>query len=64
MPDRPNAESCADDLGAAINEAMERAAMSGLCRGGQLEMAVQAARCLRPDLGEDALLALVEAETS
>ena len=39
-----------------ILEAMEQAAMSGLCREGQLEIAVQEARKVRPDLGDDELL--------
>jgi hypothetical protein len=52
-----------DDLAAAIHASMERAAISGLCREGQLELALQAARELRPDLGEDELRGLIEAET-
>ena len=48
-------------LTAAILEAMEQAAMSGLCRDGQLEIAVQEARKIRPDLSDDELLELVKA---
>ncbi len=43
-------------LTALILEAMEQAAMSGLCREGQLEIAVQEARKVRPDLNDDELL--------
>ncbi|MDP6574572.1 MAG: hypothetical protein QGI06_13800 [Rhodospirillales bacterium] len=49
------------DLTAAILEAMEQAAMSGLCREGQLEIAVQEARKVRPDLGDDELFELAKA---
>jgi len=48
-------------LTAAILEAMEQAAMSGLCRDGQLEIAVQEARKVRPDLSDDELLELAKA---
>jgi hypothetical protein len=41
---------------------MERAAISGLCREGQLELAVQEARKERPDLSDDELLELAKAE--
>ena len=50
-----------DDLTAAILEAMEQAAISGLCREGQLEIAVQEARKLRPDLSDDERLDLAKA---
>ena len=43
-----------------ILEAMEQAAMSGLCREGQLEIAVQEARKVRPDLSDDELLELAK----
>lgn len=46
-------------LTSTILTAMEQAAMSGLCREGQLEIGVQTARKLRPDLSDDALLELV-----
>ncbi len=49
-----------DHLTAAILEAMEQAAMSGLCREGQLEIAVQEARKVRPDLSDDELLELAK----
>ncbi len=50
-----------DHLTAVILEAMEQAAMSGLCREGQLEIAVQEARKVRPDLSDDELLELAKA---
>ncbi len=50
-----------DYLTAAILEAMEQAAMSGLCREGQLEIAVQEARKVRPGLSDDELLELAKA---
>ena len=50
-----------DDLAAAIRKATEQAAIAGLCREGQLEIAVSAARKRRPDLGDDRLRALAEA---
>ncbi len=50
-----------DYLTAAILEAVEQAAMSGLCREGQLEFAVQEARKVRPDLSDDELLELAKA---
>ena len=49
-----------DDVVALIRDAMEQAAISGLCRDGQLEIAVQEARKARPDLPDDALFALAE----
>jgi hypothetical protein len=50
-----------DDLTAIILEAMEQAAISGLCREGQLEIAVQEARKVRPDLSGNELLELAKA---
>jgi len=44
-----------------ILEAMEQAAMSGLCRDGQLEIGMQIARDLYPDMSEAELLAIAEA---
>ncbi|MCP5366636.1 MAG: hypothetical protein H6907_01610 [Hyphomicrobiales bacterium] len=44
-----------DDLDGLLATAMERAAMAGLCRDGQLEIAVQEGRAARPDLADDAL---------
>ncbi len=49
------------ELSAALLDAIERAAMAGLCRDGQLEIALQEARKLRPDLSDDELLALAKA---
>ena len=49
-----------DDLIALMRDAMEQAAISGLCRDGQLEIAVREARSARPDLGDDDLLALAK----
>ena len=48
-------------LTAVILEATEQAAMSGLCREGQLEIAVQEARKVRPNLSDDELLELAKA---
>jgi hypothetical protein len=48
------------DPTAIMVEALEQAAISGLCREGQLEIAVQEARKLRPDIGDDALYELAE----
>ena len=50
-----------DDLTAILLEAMEQAAISGLCREGQLEIAVQEARKIRPDLSGGELLELAKA---
>jgi len=50
-----------DDLTAVMLEAMEQAAISGLCREGQLEIAVQEARKIRPGLSGDELLELAKA---
>ena len=36
------------------------ASMSGLCRDGQLEIGVQAARVLYPEMSEPELLAIAE----
>ncbi len=49
------------DPTATMVEAMEQAAISGLCRGGQLEIAVQEARKIRPDMTDEALFELAEA---
>jgi len=49
-----------DDLATAMIAAMERAGISGLCREGRLEIAVQEGRALRPDLSDAALFALAE----
>lgn len=43
----------------AVHEAIEAAAISGLCRDGQIEIGVQEARKTRPDLCDEDLLALV-----
>jgi len=48
-----------DELTAKVIDAMEQAGISGLCREGQLEIAVQAARELHLDLSPAQLLALV-----
>lgn len=50
-----------DELEARVTAAMEQAAISGLCREGQLEIAAQTARELRPDLSSTELLDLVSA---
>ena len=44
-----------------VFEAMESAALSGLCRDGQLEIGCQAARPLYPELSEAERLAIAEA---
>jgi hypothetical protein len=49
------------DPTATMVEAMEQAAISGLCRDGQLEIAVQEARKIRPDMTDEALFELAEA---
>jgi len=41
-----------------VAETMQQAAISGLCREGQLEIGAQTARELRPDLDAEELLAL------
>ncbi len=61
--DREASNHRMDALAAAIRTAMEQAAISGLCREGQLEMAAQAVRQLAPDLTDAELHALLEAET-
>jgi hypothetical protein len=45
-------------LATRVAEAMQQAAISGLCREGQLEIGAQTARELRPDLDAEELLAL------
>lgn len=50
-----------DEKSQSIFDAMEQAAMSGLCRDGQLEIGQQMARNLYPELSEAALLAIAEA---
>lgn len=46
---------------ATILDAMEQAAMSGLCRDGQLEIGMQIARSLYPNMSEAERLAIAEA---
>jgi len=48
------------DFNTQITEVMEQAAISGLCRDGQLEIALQKARELRPNLSDAKLFELVE----
>jgi hypothetical protein len=48
-----------DELTAKVMEAMEQAAISGLCREGQIEIGAQAARELRPERASAGLLELV-----
>lgn len=50
-----------DSLTTAIRDAMEQAAISGLCREGQIEIGAQEARKLRPDLPDEERLALAKA---
>ncbi len=50
-----------DEKSQTIFTAIEQAAMSGLCRDGQLEIGQQVARSLYPELSEAALLAIAEA---
>jgi hypothetical protein len=50
-----------DNNSATILAAMEQAALSGLCRDGQLEIGVQTARNLYPEMSQEALLAIAEA---
>lgn len=54
----------ADDctLANTIRVVMEQAGMAGLCREGQLEIGVQEARKVRPDLRDQELFALVSSE--
>ena len=49
-----------DKLIASMRSEMEQAAILGLCREGQLEIAVQEARLLRPDFSVEQLLLLAE----
>jgi len=49
-----------DSNSAQILDAMEQAAMSGLCRDGQLEIGVQTARPLYPEMSEAELRAIAE----
>jgi hypothetical protein len=49
----------ADDLMAMIAAALESAGMSGLCRDGCLELAVDRLRKARPDINADSAWALV-----
>lgn len=51
-----------DDLSATIRDAIEQAGISGLCREGRIEIALQVARTARPDLDDEELLELVEIE--
>lgn len=48
-----------DDLISAIREAMEQAAILGLCRDGQLEIGAEEARKVSPELDDAELLRLV-----
>lgn len=47
-----------DSLTEVMRDAMERAAISGLCRDGQLELAVQEARKHKPDIEQNEAYAL------
>lgn len=47
-----------DDLIIAIRKAMEQAAILGLCRDGQLEIGVEEARKVMPELDDAELLRL------
>ena len=47
------------ELTTSVVAAIEQAAISGLCRDGQLEIAVQTARELKPNLDSAELFALV-----
>lgn len=49
-----------DPRQAQIIDAMEQAAMAGLCREGQVEIGAQAARALYPELDGPQRLALAE----
>ena len=53
-----------DGPAAAMYAAMEPASISSLCRAGQLELALQVAREMHPELGEDELSGFIEAETA
>lgn len=48
-----------NELYTRVVEAMRQAAISGLCREGQLEIGAQTARELEPELSNEDLLALV-----
>ena len=48
-----------NELTTKVVEAMKQAAISGLCREGQLEIGAQTARELKPELSGKELLALV-----
>ena len=50
-----------DDITAILLEAMEQAGISGLCREGQIEFAVQEAQKYRPDVSRARLFQLAEA---
>ena len=50
-----------DDIAAILLEAMEQAGISGLCREGQIEFAVQEAQKHRPDVSRARLFQLAEA---
>lgn len=50
-----------DPREAQIIDAMEQAAMAGLCREGQVEIGAQTARTLYPELDAAQRLALAEA---
>ena len=50
-----------DRVTARVVEALEQAAMAGLCREGRIEIAAGAVRALRPDLGPEEALALATA---
>tara|TARA_B100000315_G_C14553179_1_gene576856 strand:+ start:1557 stop:1736 length:180 start_codon:yes stop_codon:yes gene_type:complete len=49
-------------LAETIQAALEHAGLSGLCREGQIELALQEARKLRPELSDEELIELVEIE--
>jgi len=51
-----------NDLTETIRSAIEQAAMSGLCLEGQIEIAVQEVRKLRPNLSDDELIELAKVE--
>jgi hypothetical protein len=50
-----------DDITAILLEAMEQAGISGLCREGQIEFAVQEAQKHRPEVSRALLFQLAEA---
>ena len=62
MAKNPIGAAEANALARAIQEAAEQAAMSGLCHEGQMEIAMQTARRLCPDLDDAALYELVAIE--